>query len=398
MIGIIGDTHFGAGFNMGRMDFQTQLNTRLLDFSNTFDQIIDNFVKENVKVAVLTGDIFETRHPTSAQLNIFSKCIERAASFGIDIVINVGNHDQQRSISTTTVDIFGTLKLPFLKVYQDMGVFKVDGVNIILMPYRDRRMMNTKTNSEAIELIGKELDKITSSVKGKKIVVGHFMLEKSPIGSDPDTFSLNELILPLSMFKNCDAVIMGHIHKHEIVSSALNEPTIIYSGSMDKVSFGEKDHQKVSLVLDPKNIHNVKVIKTKVRNLFEINLDYLSEKDSFKTKINDKIMGDIDKFNKENSIKNSIVKIIAKVKENDLYYVKQPVIKDHVLRHGVKYCAGIQILSMNTRQLRNSAINETLSGKKAFTAYINGLTSESESMKKKLLKGAEEIIKEVEHK
>ncbi len=48
-IGIIGDTHFGAGYNMGKLDPKTQLNTRLLDFSNTFNTVIDEFIKRGVK-------------------------------------------------------------------------------------------------------------------------------------------------------------------------------------------------------------------------------------------------------------------------------------------------------------------------------------------------------------
>ena len=398
MIGIIGDTHFGAGYNMGGVDRKTQLNTRLLDFSNVFNQIIDRFHKKGVKVVVLTGDIFETRHPTSAQLNAFSTCVQRAIKLGMEIVINVGNHDQQRNISTTTVDVFDALRLPFLKIYQRIAVHKVEDVNIILMPYRDRRMVGAKTNSEAIEMIKNELNGVIDNLTGKKVVVGHFMLEKSPDGSDPDTFSLNELILPINMFPGCDVVIMGHVHQHEMVSASLNNPTIIYSGSMDKVSFGEKDHQKVSLILDPENIHDIEVIKTDVRNLYELNFDYIDEKKPFKKEINNKIISDIDDFNKNQPIKNSIVKVIVRVKENDLYYVKQPLINDYVLSKGVKYCTGIQVTSINTRQLRNSTINETLSGKKAFAAYLDGVNSESDKMKKKLLKRAEEIIEEVEVK
>lgn len=396
MIGIIGDTHFGSGYNMGNIDPKTQLNTRLLDFSNTFNSIIDKFAERNVKTIILTGDIFETRHPTSAQLNTFSKCVYRAINLGMEIIINVGNHDQQRNISTTTVDVFDALNLPFLKIYQEVGVYKVGDVNIILMPYRDRRMMNAQSNSEAIELIRNELDFTIKDLTGSKIVVGHFMLEKSPEGFDPDMFSLNELILPLDMFKNCDLVIMGHIHKHEIISA--DNPMIIYSGSMDKVSFGEKEHRKVSMILNPKDLRNIEIIKTDVRNLFEINLDYTEGKDLFKEKINDKIIEDIEDFNKKYKIKDSIVKVIIKVKENDLYYVKQPLIKEYILSKGVKYCTGVHVTSISTRQLRNSSINETLSGKKAFAYYLNGLSCESEAMKKKLLKRAEEIIEEVEVK
>lgn len=395
-IGVCGDNHIGTGYGMGNIDPKTQLNTRLIDFSNTFNQIIDKFAEKGVKAVILTGDVFETRHPSAAQLSIFSKCVHKIIDLDMELIINVGNHDQLRNISTTTLDVFSSLELPSLKVYKNMGVYKIKNTNIILMPYRDRRMVGSKSNSEAVEVLKDELNSVLKTLTGNKVVIGHFMLEKSPEGYNLDSFSLNELMLPIDMFKNCDVVIMGHIHKHEIISTS--DPMIIYSGSMDKVSFGEKDHQKVSLILNSENINNVEVIKTNVRNLFEINLDYIDEKNSFKEEVNDKIISDIDNFNKGNLIKNSIVRVIVRVKENDLYYVKQPLIKDYILSKGVKCCTGIQVTSINTRQLRNSTINETLSGKKAFASYLDGISCESAGMKKKILKRAEEIIEEVETK
>lgn len=398
MIGIIGDPHFGASYNMGKIDAKTQLNTRLLDFSNTFDRIIDKFVENKVKVAFLTGDIFETRHPTAAQLNIFSQCVQRAISLGIKIIINVGNHDQMRHISTTTVDVFDKLRIPNLQVYQDMGIYNVsDNSAVILMPYRDKRMMEAKSNLEAISLLRTELNGYITELKNKTIiVVGHFMLEKGPTGFNPDSFSMNELKLPLDMFNGCDAVIMGHIHQPEIIS--IDKPIIIYSGSMDKVSYGEKDHRKSSIVINKNNAKDFKLLESTVRNLFEIEFDYLDSKQLFKNKINDKIYEDIDIFHNKYSIGNSIVKVSIKVKENDLYYINQPLIKEHILSKGVHCCTGIQVMSINSRQLRNSSINETLSGKKAFASYLGDIKIESASLKKKILKCGEEIIDKIEGK
>lgn len=398
MIGIIGDTHWGAGYNMGKIDAKTQLNTRLLDFSNTFNRLIDKFLEHGVKIVFLTGDIFETRHPTAAQLNAFSQCAQRAISLGIKLIVNVGNHDQMRHISTTTVDVFDKLQLPDLRVYQEMGIYNVDNTTgVILMPYRDKRMMEAASNTEAIEMIKEELNTHIEQLSGKNIiVVGHYMLEKSPEGIDPDSFSMNELKLPLNMFSGCDMVIMGHIHQPEVISKI--KPIIIYSGSMDKVSYGEKDHSKISIIIDEHNISNFKLLKSNVRNLFEFNFDYLDDKKPYKEEINTKICEDIDAFHANCSIKGSITKVSVKVKENDLYYISQPLIKEHVLSKGVHCCTGVQVTSINSRQLRNSTINETLAGKKAFASYLSGIKIESTSLKKKILKCGEEIIDEVEGK
>lgn len=390
-IGIIGDTHFGAGYNMGKLDSKTQMNTRLLDFANTFNKIIDAHVKRQVKIVVLTGDIFETRHPTATQHKIFSRCVQRAVDLGITILINVGNHDQQRHVDTTTVDIYNSLKIPGVYVFQEMGVHVVDNTNIIVMPYRDRRMLGGKTSPDAVKTLIREFESLTSNLKGNKIVVGHFMLEKGQ-DLDPDLFSMDELVLPLAMFYDCDAVVMGHIHKHNVVSE--QNPIVIYSGSMEKVTFGEKDHNKVSIIFDTNNIQKPEIIKTKTRNLYEISFDY-SDLDPFKSLINEHVTKDIDDF--KGNLKGSICKVMVRIKERDLYYIDQSLIRSHMASKGIKYCTGVQVSAVSSRQLRNNTIDETISGKKAMISFVEGLLI-GDQMKKKLLKYAEKVIDEVEVK
>lgn len=398
-IGIIGDTHFGAGYNLGKIDPKTQLNTRLLDFSNTFNRIIDEFEKRGVSLVVLTGDIFETRHPTSAQLNAFMSCIQRAVDKDLDIVAVVGNHDQQRVISTTTIDIFDFFD--DISIYSDMGVYTVrdkhgEKIHLFLMPYRDRRMIGTSTNTEAIEQINNELHALAKKVgEGKKIVVGHMMLDKD-IGNEipPDTFSINELILPLNMFDGFDAVVMGHVHKHDIVSE--KDPIIIYSGSMEKTSFGEKHHSKVAIVIETDPM-SYEIIKTNVRCLYELNFDYTEADKLYGNSITDKMIEDIEKFNKRRNLTNAIVKFVAKVNVNDLYYVNQQKIRENLLSKNVRYLASLQVTSIAHRQLRNRNITEDISGKKAMASFIDGLL-EPDPVKTRLRKYANKIITDVEGK
>lgn len=400
-IGFIGDTHFGAGFNLGKIDPKTQLNSRLLDYAKTFNKIIDGFVKESVKHVVVTGDIFDTRHPTSAQLNIFSKCAQRAISKGMNIMIVVGNHDQQRTISTTTIDIYNSLKIPGISVYSNIEVVKLNDngkdINLIFMPYRDRRMVSghASSNAESVDIIKNELDKATNRLTGTKIIVGHFMVGKAVTGQTSERFSMSELILPPVIFKDFDAVIMGHVHEHIILRKA--NPVVMYIGAMEKISFGEKYHKRVSVILDTDNINNMNIINTSVRNLYEMSFDYSTENNNYKHTITDKITSDIDNFNKSFNLNQSIVKLIVKVKENDMYHINQVKIKNFILNKGVDCLTQMQISTVSSRKLRNKDITETVDGKKAAFDFINQL-SEEEEMKKSLLKFASNIIEEVEGK
>jgi DNA repair protein SbcD/Mre11 len=398
-IGILGDVHCGAGITIGKTDPETQLNSRLLDFVDTFNTIIDNFVEKEVSTVVITGDIYDTRHPTSAQLNIFSKCLRRAVSKGITILMVVGNHDQQRTISTTTIDIYDSLQLDDIMSFPNMAVHTIkDGnkdIHLIMMPYRDRKMVDgAQTNLEAIDKIKKEIALLTSDLLGTKIVIGHFMIDKAITGETSEVFSINELVLPLDTFAGFDAIIMGHVHKSAILSK---HPLTMYVGSMEKISFGEKDHTKISIILDTDNISNTEIIKTKTRNLLEMNFDYTNGDKYYKNQITDQIVADIDNFNDIYDLSDSITKLVVKVKEDDMYYVDQERIKQYILGKNVNYLSPMQITTMSSRKLRDKDITESMDSKKAMASFIKN-ANETETTKKKLLKFATAIIEEVEGK
>ena len=393
-IAIVGDPHYGASYNFGKIDPETQLNFRLLDYVNTFNNLVEEFEKRNVELMVITGDIFETRHPTSAQLNAFSKCINNAISRGIQVVIVAGNHDQQRTIATTTVDIFNHLNIPGVSVYTGFDIHDFNGFKLALLSYKDRRMTREKTTEEAIKNIQSQISKLSTQVSDPKIVIGHFMIGKPVAGTNPDSFSINELILPLASFSGFDAVIMGHVHKHMILS---HNPFMAYVGSMERNSFGEKDHNKVSFVLDTDNMKKVEIIPNKVRSLLEIALDYTDDNKEYGQKIMDKMLLDINKFDMRYGMEDSIIKFMAKVSKDDMYYISQEMAKNQILNKKVKSIFSIEIKADSSRQLRNKKINEDTSGKKAITSYIRQLI-EPENIKNKLIKCAHSIIEEVEGK
>ena len=397
-IGVVGDIHIGASYTLGKTDPQTQLNSRLIDFSNTFNGIIDNFISRQVRLVVLTGDVFESRKPSPEQINVLCKCLNRAVQAGLEIVIVVGNHDQQRNINTTAVDFYKYLNIPKITIFSELGVKTIKDedkiVNLVLLPYRDKRMIGSNTNSEAINVIKQNLSDLAKNYSGFKMLVGHFMLEKTEEEENPDSLSINELILPLGTFKNFDVILMGHIHKHGIVSAT--KPVIIYTGSMEKVSFGEKDHTKISVVIDTDNADNFEIIKTGgIRNLYELNFDY-SDKE-YKETINNKIIEDVQKFNNDTPLKDSIIKFVAKVKDVDLNHVNQQKIKEFLLNQEPFNLVSMQISSIVHRQLRNSNITETLDSKKAFSEFIKNLP-DSDKIKKKLQKYSEQIMDDIKGK
>jgi DNA repair exonuclease SbcCD nuclease subunit len=397
-IGIIGDNHFGAGLSLGKTDQSTQLNTRLLDYAQTFNSVIDEFERRNVKLVVLTGDVFDSRHPSTSVINIFTECLQRAIRKGLKFIMVAGNHDEQRGIGATTLDFYNALDLDNIKAFTDFGVYTINDAghpfNIILMPYFDRQMLGGGliTNNDANENIRARIAKLTTGLKGKKIVVAHFMIDRTITGETSEIFSISEIVLNLDLFKDFDATFSGHIHFPQVISK---KPFVMYTGSMDRIDLREAKHNKISVVFDTNNPSDVEIIKTKTRDMFEISLDLEQSGKSYAHETTEKILEDITKFNIAHHIADAIVKLTIKVKENDMYFVNQDRIKEYVLSKGVNYLMPIQISSMSNRQLRSKDITETVDSKVAMASFIKNLVTETEPFKKKLIKAAEFIIEEV---
>ena len=397
-IGVIGDLHYNASLALGRTDPKTQLNTRLLDYAQTFNNIIDEFEKRNVSLVVLTGDIFDSRTPPSCAITAFSRCVQRASLKGVKFVMVAGNHDQQRTSNSTTLDFYNALDLKNIVAYTDFGVYTINDAgrpfNIVLLPYRDRQMLGGGliTNNDANENIRARIKKLTEGLKGKTICVAHFMVDRTITGETSEIFSISEIVLSLDLFKDFDATFSGHIHFPQVISK---KPFVMYTGSMDRIDLREAKHNKISVVFDTNNPGDVEIIKTKTRDMFEISLDLEQGDKSYAHETTEKILSDITKFNVAHHIADSIVKLTIKVKENDVYFVNQDRIKEYILSKGVNYLMPIQISSMSNRQLRSKDITETVDSKVAMASFIKTLVTETEPFKKKLIKAAEFIIEEV---
>ena len=72
------DLHIGME-NYGKLDPQTGLSTRLLDFFATFDFIVDKALEENVDAVLFAGDAYKTRDPNPTQQRGFGERIKKIA-------------------------------------------------------------------------------------------------------------------------------------------------------------------------------------------------------------------------------------------------------------------------------------------------------------------------------
>jgi DNA repair protein SbcD/Mre11 len=70
------DVHFGME-NYGKIDAQTGIHSRLLDFKQSFDRCIDYAINQNVDLFVFAGDAYKTANPTPTQQKLLMQSLLR---------------------------------------------------------------------------------------------------------------------------------------------------------------------------------------------------------------------------------------------------------------------------------------------------------------------------------
>ena len=256
------DVHLGVE-NHGRLDPNTGLHTRVQDFIKSFRFTVETAIKEQVDLAVFAGDAYRTCDPNPTHQREFAKGIKALCDDGIPIVMVTGNHDHPVSFGrATSIDIFSTLDTPEVHIFNRPDIAKVETrsgpVQIACLPWPSRSNVLTRD-----EYRGLSDDKITQIIQDKytdilkgfaediepehpAILAAHLAAadalysgseRTSVIGRDP-IFLTSNLANPAF-----DYVALGHIHRYQDLNP-IGTPPVVYSGSIDRVNFGEEQEEK----------------------------------------------------------------------------------------------------------------------------------------------------------
>ena len=256
------DIHFGVE-NYGRIDPKTGIHTRLLDFKKAFETSVDQAIKEQVDFFLIAGDAYKTPHPTPTQQKLLMQVLFKLYKAGIPVVIVVGNHDHPLSFGkANALDVFNELPLDGFHVFSKPGLIRLETKNgpvqIVGVPWPTRHNVvakdehRQKKTSDIIAYLSKRVSEIISELATQldpnlpAILTGHLTVsngifsgsEKCAIyGTDP-LFLPSQLALP-----EFDYVALGHLHRYQDLN-ADGYPSVVYSGSTDRVDFGERKETK----------------------------------------------------------------------------------------------------------------------------------------------------------
>jgi len=257
------DVHLGMQ-NYGRWDLETGRSVRLMDFLAAFDRIVERALADDVDLVIFAGDAYKSRDPTPTYQREFALRIRRLAQAGIPVVLVAGNHDTPHAMGrASTIEIFHTLAVDnvhvvqrpeFLAISTPSGPVQVVGLPWIVrsaLLARDRykglslEEINTLIADIVTNIVTNPQDGLTSRLNPSHptVFTAHGTVQGATYSSERSVMLGQEVILPVSLVSHpaFDYVALGHIHKHQELN---RHPPVVYSGSIERVDFGEEGEQK----------------------------------------------------------------------------------------------------------------------------------------------------------
>ncbi|MGB9729952.1 MAG: metallophosphoesterase family protein [Thermoprotei archaeon] len=308
---------------------------RLQDFIKSLNKIKEYAIKNNSDIVIIAGDVFHHPRPTNKVMYEFSVFVRDLIANGIHVVIIRGNHDasqipEQRTFLDALDTILGgeTSTKKFFHYLPRISSITVKGksgknIKIIGVPYvRPRVTGERSTDVEKLknhveERLKSELDARSDS--DYTVVAAHLSLEGFTYGAERRlAFLENEVRFPVNMFVRnglVSYVAMGHIHKHQ--DRKVGDVSIVYSGSIERVDFGEHDEKKYFIDIKEENGRlQWKPVELDIRPMHVIHIDTRGHSLDY---INDELR-------KKRDIRDSLIKLILKVGEREKEIMKPEVI------------------------------------------------------------------------
>ncbi len=257
------DLHIGME-NYGKLDPALGISSRVRDFLDRLDEVKQYAFDHDADLVVFAGDAFKTRDPDPTQQREFAKRIKEIAD-KVPVLLLVGNHDIPGMASkATSVDIFRALDVSNVIVgwRDDSQVVQTKRGPVFLAwvpyPIRNRLLAQEEHRGVSIEKLDAALQDIivtmlrdlTAEAADKnmpRLLAGHFSVTGAVFGSERSVMLGRDLAVPKSSLADpvWDYVGLGHIHKHQnLTANDPGSPPVIYSGSLERIDFGEEVEDK----------------------------------------------------------------------------------------------------------------------------------------------------------
>jgi exonuclease SbcD len=273
------DIHLGVK-TYGRRDPETGLNTRLLDVRRSFESLVQRALDDEVDAFLFCGDAYHTADPTPTQQKLFAECLQPLADAGIPMIMIVGNHDHPVTYGrASSLDIFEFVDgdvYCFRRPPSSVQVVDTESgpLQLIPLPWPIRSQILTKEEYRSmtpeelrqfieetyVDYVRRRTEEIRDEAVIERadgtevqlspdvptVLAGHVTVqgaelagsERTTVISSEPKFTVGQLaVSPI------DYVALGHVHRAQNRNPD-GHPPVVYAGSVERVTFKERDEEK----------------------------------------------------------------------------------------------------------------------------------------------------------
>jgi exonuclease SbcD len=368
------------------------------DYFRPLRYSVDYALDKNIDLFVIAGDLFDRRDPSAFIQMGFAKEIKRLIDKDIEVLVITGNHDgspnPERNIH---LDIYKELELSGVIVSKKMELLNIKGLNIITIPYPFKRNLFAKDeyrektegeiaiimNDKIIQGIDFLLENADKSLP--TILVAHLPLLEGTVGEE--VYSSFTVDAPVSVEaldrKDFCYIAMGHFHKKQVLTSRRFDHPFVYSGSIDRINFGEETEEKGFFEIEIDEDSKISSFEF-VKNLYARSFYSITLRE-------DK---DLEDINLE-KVKSSITRVIVYNDFSDESHFKNVI--DEVTNNALVF-VGIEDRRVMNDSITRTTFKISISPKEAIEKYLNLKNDQFVSENRdKILDEALRILSEVDH-
>ncbi|WP_373479033.1 exonuclease subunit SbcD [Geminocystis sp.] len=400
----LSDIHLGSSFRHGKINPETQQNTRLEDFIHSLSICIDRAIDEDVDLVLFGGDAFPDSTPAPYIQSAFANQFRRLAQGNIPTVLLIGNHDQHTQGSGgASLSIYRTLAVPNFIVGEHLETHLIKTksglIQVITLPWLTRSVLLTRPETEGLSMeqinqlliqkiepcLEDEIRRLNPDIP--TILLAHVMAERASLGAERFLAVGKGFQIPLSMLirSEFDYVSLGHVHKHQNLNPK-NNPPVVYPGSIERVDFSEEKEEKgyVLIHLNHKQVHwEFCVLPARSFITIEVDLSHSVHPET-------DLLEAIAKYN----IEDAVVRLIYRLRSEQIELVKMNVINE-VLSISHTYTIKAEIISQLTRaRLPELGIGKSLDPLSALSTYLNN-RQDLQDLVPDMLAAAQNLLSEV---
>jgi len=316
------DAHIGETA-YSRIDNETGLNARGLDFLNSFKHVADAAVENKVDILLVVGDFFTRVNPHPRHLYEVMKTLRRLSNQNITSIFVSGNHETPR-MATTLNPLLFLEQIEKVHVVLEPETISVEDIDLVCVP--------TPSNFDEIKSLFEPLlqQGMERSKSERRVLAAHIPIAQAMVSSEKALeFFMGEDVDSRQIPPKFEYVALGHVHKFQQIRHP--EIPVYYSGSSDRYDFVEEGEEKHAILVEIDDQVKIEPLKIPVRELLTV-VD-MNCAGFTAPKITQLVLDAIEE--KKNKIKDALVRIkLERIEVHESHLIDWPRIKEALHGYG----------------------------------------------------------------